>query len=202
MNLKSAQARLITNRIVPTANKLGYKLYTDRLNIVAIRNNIKSNNTFNDSLFVFWLDEDMRLTRYHRYIITTEPGLPWLLKPMNRKGAAILKPGQYIDAYALGFHGRGSFRHEALIQVLPVQVYRDNNRNDSHDFVGSDRGLFGLNIHRASAWFDITETIDTFSAGCQVFQTKKDFEEFIRICKDSEQRRFTYTLIEEKQLVK
>ena len=202
MNLRSLQARLITNRIVPTANKLGYKLYTDRPNIVAIRNNIKSNNTFNDSLFVFWLDKDMRLTRYHRYIITTEPGLPWLLKPMNKRGAAILKPGQYIDTYALGFHGRGSFRHEALIQIKPVQVYRDNNRDETHDFVGSDTGLFGLNIHRASAWFDITETINKFSAGCQVFQGKSEFEEFITICKKSGLERFTYTLINEKDLIK
>lgn len=202
MNLKSPQARLITNRIVPTVNKLGYQLYSDKLNIVSIRNKIKSNNTFNDSLFVFWLDNEKRLTRYHRYIITTEPGLPWLLKPLNKKGTAILKPGQYVDAYALGFHGKGSFRHEALIQVGPVEVYRDNNKDEKHDFVGSDKGLFGLNIHRASPWFDITEKIDTFSAGCQVFQSKKDFEEFIRICKDSNQERFTYTLIEENQLVK
>jgi hypothetical protein len=151
---------------------------------------------------MFWLDKDNRLERYFRYIITTEPGLPWLLKPFNQKGAAILKPGQYIDAYTLGFHGKGRFRHEALIQVLPVEVYRDNNKDDRHDFVGSDKGLFGLNIHRASPWFDITETIDTFSAGCQVFRSKSEFEEFINLCKLSGQKRFTYTLINENDLIK
>lgn len=153
-------------------------------------------------MFVFWLDEKENLIRYHRYIITTTPGLPWLLKPMNTKGTAILKPGQYVDTYALGFHGRGNFRHEALIQVLPVEVFRDNNKDDKIDLKGHDRGVFGINIHRASPWWDVTEQIDSYSAGCQVFQKKSDFEDFIRICKDSKLNRFTYTLINENQLLK
>lgn len=182
--------------------KLNYKIYNDRLNIVSIRNRILTNNTFNDSLFVFWLDEEERLINYYRYIITTTPGLPWLLKPMNKKGTAILKPDQYINTYALGFHGKGAFRHEALIQVLPVKVFRDNNKDDKIDMVGHDVGVFGINIHRASPWWDVTEHINSYSAGCQVFQRKSDFDEFIRICKSSELSRFTYTLIDEKDLVK
>lgn len=182
--------------------KLNYRLYTDRPNLVSIRNRVLTNNTFNDSLFVFWLDDRDRLIRYNRYIITTTPGLPWLLNPMNSRGTAILQPGQYIDTYAIGFHGRGSFRHEALVQVLPVNVFRDNNRDEIIDKIGNHRGLFGINIHRASAWWDVTEKIDSFSAGCQVFQRRADFQDFMNICRDAKQNRFTYTLINETELIR
>jgi hypothetical protein len=50
----------------------------------------------------------------------------WLQNRMNEKGAAILKPGQYIDCWELG---RLKGLHKAWVQCKPVTVYRDNDRD-------------------------------------------------------------------------
>lgn len=195
------QERLIVNKIIPTLNKLKYIIYKNQINLVAIRNKNHKSDTFDDSLFVFKVDKSYNLLWFKRYIITTEPGLYWLLKPMNRKGTAILKPGQYVGAYKLGYHGRGKNRHRALVQVRPVTVFRDNNKDKNIDLRITDTGLFGVNIHRASGTFNITELIDRYSAGCQVFQNKLHQEEFISICDDSKLSTFTYTLLNETDLI-
>lgn len=113
---------------------------------------------------------------------------------MNPKGAAVLVPGQYRQAYALGdFRG-----YTALKQVAPVKVYRDYNQ-DSHIDMSSatiEEGYFGIHIHRAGVWSKI---VGTSSAGCQVFARHKDFAEFITICQLGAAHwgnSFTYTLLE------
>ncbi len=61
-------------------------------------------------------------------------------------------------------------------------------------------GVFGINIHKAGA--DSTY-VENWSEGCQVFKKSADFEEFMKICrkaKDIHGNRFTYTLIESKDI--
>jgi len=163
------------------------------LNIVGIRN-LNAVNAFDDTICVAYLDIEKRKRIIH-FPATTDPGLFYLKNPMNASGTAILKEGQYRGAYRLGKH-KG---YTALVQIKPVSVYRDVNKDGKYDFNGKiDTGLFGIDIHRALE-FDIAKTVDKFSAGCQVIQSPDDFAYLIALVK--RQKQFlgtdivTYTLI-------
>lgn len=136
------------------------------------------------------------------YTITTDPGAYWLEHPMNTLGAAVLKPGQWVNGWSLGFH-QNKPDHEALVQTGKIIVYRDDDKdNVSESSATLDNGLFGVNIHGSNK-LGTTMKIGKWSAGCQVFNEWAKKEEFISICKmfkASHGNKFTYTLIEEKDL--
>lgn len=141
--------------------------------------------------------------RIRTYTITTLPGKDALLKPINPKGTAVMKPGQYIDAYSLGLH-KGKPTHPALIQTGPISVYRDINKDAIAEATGTiDTGLFGCNIHRSNS-VGRTPLIGAWSAGCQVFQTKADHDQLLTLVHSFQSTqditRFTYTLLDEKDL--
>lgn len=182
--------------ILPSMARLKYKVYGDgRWNIVGVRSNTGMTNTFDDNLYLFRrINGNMEC---HKYPITTDPGLYYLNNPMNVKGTGIMAPGQYVDAYAFGKH-KGQY--EALVQVGPVNAYRDSNRDSSYDFLehSISSGLYGMNIHASSKSkmkSDDTAKVDKWSAGCQVFKNYSDFLEFINLLKQSGQSKFTYTLL-------
>jgi hypothetical protein len=162
-------------------------------NIVGWRFRIKGlDNTFKDVIGVYWF-ENMQWN-VEVWPATTVPGTPWLWSPMNKTGAAVLVPGQYIDAYSLGQY-KG---YEALIQTGPVKVYRDNNRDSQADENPDtiETGFFGICIHKAGL---LTKYINKNSAGCQVFKCSADFDEFIALCRGQKKflgNKFTYTLLE------
>lgn len=176
-----------------------YKISTDGeykkfdLNLVGVRSKEKIADRFNDWLYVFWMDEDK--WEFRSYQITTLPGKPWLKNPMNVRGTAILVPGQYLKSYKLGTY-KG---YTALKQISPVTVYRDFSKDLNYDMDSGtrDTGMFGIHIHRASLW---NKSVGVSSAGCQVFQNRDDYDEFIMLCenaKDYGQERLTYTLLDE-----
>lgn len=176
----------------------GYKVY-DRpfqLNIVGIRSAQTLANKFDDELHVFF--KDMKNRWLHTsYPITTDPGTYWLLHPIQVDGTAILKEGQYKDAYHIGLH-RGQY--VALVEAKPVTVIRDYDRNAVLDFFNGKEttGYYGINIHHASQ-NGKTGNVDKWSAGCQVFQNIADFEQFMRLCNKHRNiygNSFTYTLID------
>lgn len=118
---------------------------------------------------------------------------------MNPQGTAILNPGQYENSHALGMH-RGKYK--ALVQIGAVSVTRDYNRNAILDFNNGRvvRGLYGINIHRASKVGN-TFKVDKYSAGCQVFKNGSDFDFFIKLCelhRHFHGNRFTYTLVDKR----
>lgn len=173
------------------------------LNIIGVRtdNKGKATNLYDDYLIVIYTDANNKEKRVI-YKITTEPGLYYLHKPMNSKGAAILVPNQYRGCWKIAKH-KG--KYDALCQAKPISVYRDNNKNDIYDLNPKtiDNGIFGINIHKSSDYITPT-TVDKYSAGCQVFQRKVDFEAFMRLCKlqrNNFGNSFTYTLLNEKDLV-
>lgn len=187
-------------------SKKGYA-YFDKglynLNIIGIRtdNDNKVTNKFDDYLIVIYNSSEGKESRVI-YNITTKPGLSTILKPENSKGTAILVPNQYRGCWQLGLH-KG--KYTALCQKKPVKVYRDNNKNKVYDLEPKtiDEGIFGINIHRANKNY-ARQTVDMYSAGCQVFQEPNQFDSFIRLCKkqrDLYGNSFTYTLIDEKDLV-
>jgi hypothetical protein len=105
-----------------------------------------------------------------------------------------LVPGQYRATWCIDKH---QGKYDALCQRLgEVTVWRDGNRDLKFDEVKTDKGIFGINIHKAgtdSTW------VENWSEGCQVFKRVKDFNEFMSICKKAAKihgNKFSYTLLE------
>ncbi len=188
-------------QIKNACKKKGYAFFDGNksfnLNIIGIRSSVDESNSFDDAMLVAYRDHDLDWT-IDRYTITTDPGKKYLKRPINVKGAAILVPGQYRSVYQIGLH-RGKYK--ALCQKGgPVRVWRDDNRDEilDHD-VEIDEGWFGINIHRAHKSLEL-ESVNGYSAGCQVFSNPQDYDYFIAICECAETlfgNSFTYTLFDE-----
>jgi hypothetical protein len=195
-------------QIQETVEGLGYKYFTTgrwNVNIIGIRNSEtdgKVTNKFDDLLTISYMDDDMNWV-YNEYACTTDPGDDWTDNPMLKKGVAILKPGQYPKSHKIRLHGG---KYTALGQQNNVKVYRDANKDGVYDFNEDsvDEGLFGINIHRATALEGKTSTyVDKWSAGCQVVASNDDWHEFLGICQEARaewSNNFTYTLIESSNI--
>lgn len=199
--LKGLQAKLIAMQFKKSFQKIGYTFFERgdyNINIISVRNSSGDASRFDDFMNVVykiggeWVVDS--------YVITTEPGTSILRRPINKKGTAILVPDQYRSTYKIDTHG-GKRKYSALCQRKgPVSVWRDGNKDGKADPVGpKDKGFFGINIHRQ--WGpDEREYTGGVSAGCQVFQSSKDFYEFMDTCNTSADKysnSFTYTLIDE-----
>jgi hypothetical protein len=173
------------------------------VNIIGIRKDNAGTNKFDDFLVMIYKDKNMKeITKV--YPITTDPGDHWLKHPMNPKGTAVLVPGQYRGGWKIGKH---QSKYSALVQTKPVKVWRDNNKDTIIDYQGFNtinEGYFGINIHRSSP-YDVSYIVEKWSAGCQVFSSIKDYDEFMDICKRSANlygNSFTYTLLTEQEIRK
>ena len=156
--------------------------------LVGIRSTANLPNVFDDLLAVVNKDKVTWFT------CTTNPGTHWLKNLLNPKGAALLKPGQYIDTWILGKH---QGKYEALTQAKPVTVFRDKDLDEAAEETAvTDTGLFGINIHRANEKA-ISKFVDKWSAGCQVLNDPNQFKELLHQCKLSGKKSFTYTLLKE-----
>jgi len=177
--------------------KSGHKWFEDKLNIVGIRTEDKTTNVFNDFITISWIDKITGKKCFTGFNATTDPGLYYLNNPLNIKGTGILVEDQFVDCWEIGLH-KGN---KALVQCRPVSVYRDNNRDNYLKFDKNtiDTGYFGINIHRAHMTI-IQKWIGKYSAGCQVIQSNDAYEKFFNICKDSGQKFFSYTLLNETSL--
>ena len=191
------------NQIKETVEGLGYKYFKTgvlNVNIIGIRNsdtNGKVTNKFDDTMTISYIDNDMNW-QYFEYNCTTDPGDDHVDNPMMEKGTAILKPGQYPKSHKIRLHAG---KYTALGQQNNVKVYRDANKDDVYDYNEDtvDEGIFGINIHRATALSGKTSTyVDRWSAGCQVIASNDDWHEFLNICQEARSEwsnNFTYTLI-------
>lgn len=189
--------------IIDTMKQKGYKIFKDKrgydLNIVGIRSNNSTSNKFNDWMIVFYVFENH--WSYFSFPITTDPGLYYRENPININGTAIVAPDQYRGLWKIGKHTN----YEALIQKTPVFVYRDNNIDNILNVdVEMDKGMFGINCHRASRYRN-SKNVDKWSAGCQVFQDPLHFKFFLTLCQFSCNiygNSFTYTLLTEDDFKK
>lgn len=173
------------------------------LNIIGIRKNNPSNKITNLYDDVIVIDYNTEVSHKRQiFNITTEPGTYYMKNLCNPNGTAILVPNQYRGCWQLGLH---QGKYKALVQRKPVSVYRDGNKDDVYNLEPTtiQNGLFGINIHRSDK-NQTHDTIDKYSAGCQVFNDPTDFNAFIRLCEKQKARygnSFTYTLINEEDLV-
>lgn len=179
--------------LITAFNKLQFRV-TD-FSLVGIRRTIGVQQNRFDDLIGFFNGTDCKLFR-----ATTDPGTHFLVKPMNPKGTGILVPGQYRDVYKLGFH-QNRPDHPAFIQVKPMRVFRDNDRDAELDFDPRtiEAGLFGLNLHRANA-NSIARFVENHSAACQVVQNKAPHDLLRKLAEQSGREFFDYTLLLDTQL--
>jgi len=193
------------NSIIKSAEKLGYPIdkRPNKLNIIGVRNSkATSQDKFDDLIAYFTYDANGNLVG--KVVAgTTDPSTYFLRSPINAKGAAILKSGQYKDAYQIGLH-RG--KYEALVQAKPVTVIRDDDRNAFINyFAPTQTGLYGINIHKSTKGKNNEDIIGIDSAGCQVFRNIPDFLDMMRLAQTSRKNygnSFTYTLIDERDTLK
>lgn len=210
LGIDSPPKPIYTREQIETAVKSkGYAWFEDAedkgydVNIVGVRNSStegRVTNHYDDNMTISYkVDGEWK---FHCWQNTTDPGKYWIEHPSNSDGCAILVPGQYRGVYKIDLHGG---RYEAVCQRNgKVKVYRDNNEDDIYDYDidNAQSGYFGINIHRSSAYKTGTY-VDKYSAGCQVFADPDDFDDFMEIChkaKDIWGNKFTYTLIESKDI--
>ena len=159
------------------------------LNIIGIRNSSTGNkvtNAFDDKL-----------------VVAYKIGESWVVKEWaatcdNGGGTARLVPNQYRGSHAIGLH---QGKYEALRQVAPVTVYRDFTKDGIYQQDKTETGVFGINLHKAGV---DSVRVDDWSHGWQVFKRVADFNEFMLLAKKAAAlhgNRFTYTLLESKDLV-
>lgn len=187
----------------------GYKYFTGNgkdydVNIIGVRNSDtkgRVTNAFDDCVTISYKEDGE--WKFHCFQATTDPGSHWEENLLNKKGVAILKPGQYRGSHKLGLH---QGKYLALKQQKPVKVYRDNNRDGKYDLLEEniDEGIFGINIHRATGKAGGKSVrVDKWSAGCQVIAANDDWHVFLDICQSAREvwgNSFTYTLLESKDI--
>ncbi len=134
-------------------------------------------NQFNDVRAIFNRDRCLDCWQ-----ATCEPGSWYTDYPMNPNGAFRIAFGYHKIAWQIGIHGN-SDPHEALIQITPIEGYRDYNRDGMRPGDYIDKGLFGINQH----WgYDMPpDDIGQASAGCLVGRSRYGHKEFMAFCKNS-----------------
>lgn len=200
--IKNIMADVYVEQIRQVMKKKKYAFFDSNislnLNIIGIRKKCCSSNHFDDNISVIYRNQDKEWEVFTA-AATTDPGRTSLVRPVNKKGTAILVPDQYRGSHKIGLHGG---KYTALRQSgSKVAVWRDDDKDARLDMDDSkiEKGFFGINIHRASSRGE-TKLVNSYSAGCQVFQDVNDFYEFMELCESSAEKygnRFTYTLLEE-----
>lgn len=169
------------------------------LNLIGVRSNDMTPNTFNDCLAVLW--EDAFGWNLIAHEGTTDPGLYYLNNPINVDGTFIFAPGFHKGLWKLGLH-RG---YEAFQQIGTAIGWRDADRDNEFDMVPNKTiavNHAGLNMHRARNEGEST-VVGKYSAGCQVRRRDDDHEIVVEIAKRALNywgNSFSYMLFTESQL--
>lgn len=170
------------------------------INIIGIRNSStgkRVTNVFDDLLTVSFVAEGK--WQYFEWPITTDPGRKAVVAFNAKNGVARLVPGQYLRSHSIRKHKN---EYDALCQDTPLKVFRDSNKDMTFDEKIKQEGVFGINIHRSNPRTE-SLLVENWSEGCQVFRRRKDFDDFMNICRKSRDlygNKFTYTLIESSDI--
>ena len=166
------------------------------INLFGVRTNENRANTFNDWGGAFYWDDK---GKRHELIIpiTTDAGVYYRLKPMNKLGTAILVHNkQYRGCYHLldkGHNGQKAFR-----QIKPMDYWRDNDKDAELDLSGKIYSEIAFtNFH----YMGKGVTVDNWSAGCQgaSVTNMNHLYAFVEVQKS---KVYSYTLLHESILAK
>lgn len=122
------------NLLIEIAKRNNFVIFDDNakshnLNIWIIRNKYRIAGKFDDMLLVFWRDIN-REWKFETFDVTADPSEVSLMSMKNKRGVAIIKKGQYRNAWKLGLH-RNSY--PALVQRGNITVIRDFNKDNILD---------------------------------------------------------------------
>ena len=175
------------DKIIRALKNKKYKI-EDRM-IIGVRCDYTSN--FTD--YIILIDSTNNI--FKKYKATTLAGLTYLNNPLNKKGTALLIEAQHLNAFKLGKH---QGKYDALVQAKPLEIYRDDNKNNIPDFKGLIYNeMIGLNIHHAG---EDSKVINNWSAGCQVIANIQDWIEFYENVRGWNQKYYNYTLLNKKDI--
>ena len=201
VSIATKKLNYTSEQIKNAVKKKGHTWYESdsKLNIVGVRNSSTKNlvtNRFDDIITVTYKEGSE--IKFYQWAVTTDPGAYYVKNFFpGTTSTGRMVPGQYINAYSIGSH-RSSY--EALVEVGPIKAFRDNNKDDVYDETNIQQGNFNMNIHKASdAENGVASEIDNTSAGCQVFSSTQDFNNFMILVRSSKVKlnsnSFTYTLL-------
>lgn len=163
--------------------------------MVGIRSKNRKIDNFDDYFCLLYQEKgEDKIWINHEF--TTDPGAYYMQKDLlSPSGCAIMAPGQYKGLWSIGMH-RG--KYEAFVQVNPVKVYRDRNKDNYLDFDPTtyEIGNFGINQHHGYE----SKNVGPHSAGCQVHRHEQHLEYVLSLAKRTVARygpKFTYTLLTE-----
>lgn len=199
------------DKVLAAMQRKGYATFTQKpydINLIGVRAAERRADKFDDYIICHFLNDKGKFETIIAEA-TTDPGKHWLQTPFSENvriyGTAILKEGQYRSVYALGGHGIGRWRHEALVQVRAMDVYRDNNWDEFLDMDNAkvSRGIYGINLHAANLWAT-EEFVGKYSAGCQVVRKYEDLKAILNACRRQVAsglgNSFSYTLLNESDI--
>lgn len=175
------------------AQQLGYGPIDTTFSLVGIRSNADAYDRFDDMLILIVNSQ----LKYFKG--TTNPGgkvLSGGFREYNNTGAAVLRPGQYTS------HAQGKHNGQYLAgrqTAANVTVLRDGNLDKLAGNVPettATTGKFGINLHKANA-SGVSRTVDSWSAGCQVFADATNFNEFMSQWTASGKKIVQYTLFQQ-----
>jgi hypothetical protein len=204
---------LTFSRVRNFYEKMNYPFFISRnknynLNIGAIRSSDLTPDTYNDTIFLAWEWQGRGYLKTYKG--TTDPGLYYLLNPINVNGTAIIIPEYYRGVYEIGWHRKNtSFAHMALRQKAPMKYWREKEYTVTsqlpinHEVVYEEIGF--TNLHSKPMNFPVTQFIGKVSAGCIVVQDPVLFHnEFIPICREGAKNfgnSFSFALFYEPDLI-
>ena len=143
--------------------------------------NDNAGNVFNDLRIAFRISDTGVPEALGVWGGTAEPSRYWTENPMNAKGAARIAFAQF-KAWALGVHHPNlPSAHEALVQVRPIKVYRDLDKDFKRSNDRTEVGLFYVNQHWG--YDNPRGDMGNSGAGCLVGRTKTGHREFMKIVK-------------------
>ena len=177
------------DRVIGYMAKKGYFIcrHPDCKNIIYVEGvdpdgklNAQTPNTFEDLRIVFSIQPN-GVPVMQPWVATTEPGRFYTIDhPLDPKGAARIKPGQYKSWIVGMHHGESGNQHEALVQSDPLDIYRDTNK----DFKREGpiiTGLFGIDQHKG--FNQPQNDIGEASAGCLVGRLNDGHVAFMALVK-------------------
>ncbi len=140
---------------------------------------------WNDRRIVILFDKDGKPQIVHNAAATTEPGYTATMSKAAEKrgGVARIQFGQFT-AWRLFYHKYSTLgpRHPALVQVAPLKVHRDANKDGKRTGDALD-WVQGLNQHGTSILGNTPGNVGMWSEGCLVGQIWAQHLLFIELCK-------------------
>ena len=202
----------VIDKIIKMVKSGGGEVYEQPgyINFCGVRN-YTTNDTFNDALYIYWKDTDGTFKCVTTNGFTTKPGRRVILNEdgkQNSSGAAILKEGWQKNIWHIGKHqGKYTALRSTGGVTNPTVYTRDKSqygKRGSYELrVGGQvySNHTGINFHKSDD--PSGRGVNGWSAGCQVFKVKKEFDEMLAMAQSAAskgQKTFSYFLTNQNAL--